>query len=221
MEIEVTTWHLEMLDPSWLRPAQGRGRNVAAAGEGEGEPPAAAALAVLRAEIPSPELSRFLYTAVGGDWWWTNRLSWTYDRWLAHLDRPALQTWVGYVAGTPVGYFELERQPRPAPEVGAERVPGADVEVVQFGLLPAFVGRGLGGAMLTAAAQRAWAMPAAGDEPGGAVRRVWLHTCTLDSPPALANYQARGFRVFRTETRVKTFPEATPGPWPGARARPE
>jgi GNAT superfamily N-acetyltransferase len=182
-------------------------------------------LTVTRAEIPSPELSRYLYTAVGGDWWWTNRLDWTYDRWLAHLDRPELQTWVGYVAGTPAGYFELERQPRSAAragdgtaeagEPGAE--PGADVEIVQFGLLPGFVGRGLGGALLVAAAQRAWAMAPGEGAPGGPVRRVWLHTCTLDSPPALANYQARGFRVFHRETRRKTFPEATPGPWPGAR----
>jgi GNAT superfamily N-acetyltransferase len=201
VEIEVTTWFLEMLDPSWLRPPQ------------EGKP--TPQLTVTQAELPSPALSRFLYTAVGGDWWWTNRLSWTYDRWLAHLDRPTLQTWVGYVAGTPAGYFELERQPPGAGAGAAE--PGADVEVVQFGLLPGFVGRGLGGALLTAAAQRAWEMPAPTGEPGGPVRRVWLHTCTLDSPPALANYRARGFRVFRTETRVKTFPEVTPGPWPGAR----
>ena len=30
--------------------------------------------------------------------------------------------------------------------------------------------------------------------------RVWLHTCTLDSPRALPNYRARGFREFRRET---------------------
>ena len=30
--------------------------------------------------------------------------------------------------------------------------------------------------------------------------RVWLHTCTLDSPRALPNYKARGFREFKRET---------------------
>jgi len=30
-------------------------------------------------------------------------------------------------------------------------------------------------------------------------RRVWLHTCTLDHPHALANYMARGFVPYRTE----------------------
>jgi hypothetical protein len=28
---------------------------------------------------------------------------------------------------------------------------------------------------------------------------VWVHTCTLDGPHALANYEARGLRPFRTE----------------------
>jgi hypothetical protein len=30
--------------------------------------------------------------------------------------------------------------------------------------------------------------------------RVWLHTCTLDSPVALPNYEARGFVRYRSET---------------------
>ncbi len=32
------------------------------------------------------------------------------------------------------------------------------------------------------------------------LRRVWLHTCTLDHPNALPNYLARGFTPYRTET---------------------
>ena len=47
--------------------------------------------------------------------------------------------------------------------------------------------------------------------------RVWVHTCDLDGPASLANYQARGFRIFKTERLEKDFPEETPGPWPGAR----
>ena len=46
-------------------------------------------------------------------------------------------------------------------------------------------GTSLGGAMLTKAASEAWSVGA---------NRVWLHTCTLDSPRALPNYKARGFK---------------------------
>jgi hypothetical protein len=48
----------------------------------------------------------------------------------------------------------------------------------------------LGGSLLTHAVEEAWKLGAG---------RVWLHTCTLDSPHALPNYRARGFRDFRTE----------------------
>lgn len=179
MHQSVTTYYLEQRDPAALRPAAAP----------------AAGFTLMRAELPSPELSRFLYTAVGGAWYWTNRLSWSYARWLAYLDRPALETWVGYLAGTPVGYFELERQA------------AAAVEIAYFGLLPGFIGRGLGGALLTAALRRSWAMGA---------RRVWVHTCSLDGPAALANYQARGMRLYQTEQADLDLPAAPPGPWPGA-----
>src|SRR5438132_11321889 len=85
-----------------------------------------------RADVPSPELSRFLYTAVGGQWYWTDRLNWDYARWLTYLDRPAVETLVLYVSGTPAGYVELEVQAND------------NVEVAYFGLLPRFIGNGLG-----------------------------------------------------------------------------
>jgi GNAT superfamily N-acetyltransferase len=180
MRTEITTWHLEMTSPGDLRPSRAE----------------VAELEIRQARIPSPELNRFLYTAVGGDWLWLDRLGWTYERWLRHLDRPELETWVAYLSGTPAGYFELERQP------------GENVEILYFGLLPRFVGRGLGGRLLTRAVERAWEMGAS---------RVWVHTCSLDGPAALPGYQARGFRVFREVRSVHDLPEQTPGPWPGAR----
>jgi len=179
MAVAVTTYYLELLDPGDLRPKLLGRRD----------------LEVKRAEIPCPELSRFLYTAVGGDWFWIDRLGWTYRQWLDWLQRPEFQTWVAYVAGTPAGYFELEAQAQ------------GDVEIAYLGLLPQFLGQGLGGHVLTVAAEKAWAMGAS---------RVWVHTCTLDHPAALANYLARGFRLFREETTTKELPAATPGPWPGA-----
>ena len=177
---ELTTWHLEMTDPAQLRPARATDPRFQ----------------MLRAEVPCPELNRFFYTAVGGDWFWVDRLPWTYDRWMTWLDRPELETWVAMVGGNPAGYFELERQP------------GDSVEIAYFGLLPQFVGRGLGGMLLTAAARRGWEMGA---------RRVWVHTCSHDHPNALAAYQARGFGVFLTETETVELPERPVGPWHGAR----
>jgi GNAT superfamily N-acetyltransferase len=61
---------------------------------------------------------------------------------------------------------------------------------VYFGLMPDFLGRGLGKQMLTAAVKRSWEMGA---------KRVWLHTCTQDNPAALPNYVKRGFTPYKTE----------------------
>ena len=180
MKRQVTTYYLEMNSPGELRPSRA----------------SVADLEIRQARIPSPEFNRFLYTAVGGDWYWTDRLGWTHRRWLDYLNRPELETWVAYVGGTPAGYFELEQQA------------GGDVELAYFGLLPQFIGRGLGGLLLTRAVERAWATGA---------RRVWLHTCTLDHPAALAAYQARGFRVYKEETEEKELPDVSQGPWPGWR----
>lgn len=179
MQRLVTTTYLEMTHRSHLRPA------------GSGAP----RFELVRSEIPCPELNRFLYTAVGTRWWWYSRLAWDYARWLTYLDRPELETWIAYVSGTPAGYFELERQD------------GDNVELAYFGLLPGFIGRGLGGELLTDAITRAWDMGAA---------RVWVHTCSLDHPRALANYQARGFRIFRTEENTEELPDEPLQPWPGA-----
>jgi GNAT superfamily N-acetyltransferase len=179
MQRLVTTTYLEMASRDDLRPAR----------------PGAIPFQLVRVEIPCPELNRFLYTAVGPRWWWYSRLSWDYARWLAYLDRPDLETWVAYVSGTPAGYYELERQH------------AAAVEIVYFGLLPRFIGKGLGGALLTAAITRAWDMGAA---------RIWVHTCTLDHPQALPNYQARGFHIFRTEEMLENLPDEPLQPWPGA-----
>lgn len=179
METEITTYYLEMTDRSEFRRCS--------------EPPRNARL--VQAEIPSPELNRFLYTAVGGEWFWIDRLSWSYDRWSAHLERPEIEIWVLYSQGTPAGYIELEAQP------------GDVVEVAYLGLLPGFIGKGLGRFLLSSAIGRAW-------EIGGA--KVWLHTCTLDHPKALGFYQASGLRVVKEEKSAVELPEVTPGPWPDA-----
>lgn len=138
---------------------------------------------LLRSAHPAPELSRFFYSSVGADWWWVDRAGWTDAQWSAWVDRDEHELWSCWLDGEAVGYFELEEQA------------DGDVEIAYFGLLPSFTGRGIGAWLLTEAASRAWARPR--------TARVWLHTCTLDSPAALPNYRARGFTPCgeRTEWR--------------------
>jgi GNAT superfamily N-acetyltransferase len=184
MSITVTTWSLEQTSPDDLVPA--------AVPEGD--------VRIVRAEVPSPEFSRFLYTAVGGDIRWTDRLPLGYARWQEALERPGTETWVAYDRGTPAGYAELA--------AGDEGV----VEIVYFGLIPAFRGRRIGGHLLSYATARAWDL--AERWPGRTpTKRVWLHTCSKDGEHAMANYLRRGFTLF--DTRVEEESEvATPGPWP-------
>jgi GNAT superfamily N-acetyltransferase len=129
---------------------------------------------------------RYLYTEVGRAYRWVDRLPWSDDEIRAYLQDPALSLWLMTVGGAPAGYFELRRDN------------AGGTEIVYFGLLPEFTGRGLGGHMLTAAVEAAWS-----HQP----ERVWLHTNTMDHPSALPNYLKRGFTAFHSE-------EFTPGAAP-------
>ena len=175
----ITVYYLEMTERDQLRPKYSQQPN----------------LSVVESEIALPELSRFLYAAVGAQWHWWQRLSWTYQQWLDWLQQPSVRTWVAYVSGTPAGYFELEQQAQNS------------IELAYFGLLPRFISSGIGGHLLTTALQQAW---------GWQAQRVWLHTCSLDHPHALANYQARGLSIYRQETVYEHLPDQALEPWPGA-----
>jgi GNAT superfamily N-acetyltransferase len=105
-----------------------------------------------------------------------------------------------YLQGTPAGYFELERQ-------GELEKQNSDVNIAYFGLLPQFIGKGLGGYFLSVAVEKAWAFGA---------KRVTLTTCTLDHKSALENYQARGFKIYKKKTESKTLPDTKPELWKNA-----
>ncbi|MEO8452051.1 MAG: GNAT family N-acetyltransferase [Gemmatimonadota bacterium] len=176
--------YLELTDPTALRPPARTPTDTV----------------MIRAEVPAPELGRFFYTAVGCDWFWLDRLEWTWAQWRALFDRPGYELHYALQRGVPAGYFELDATKPP------------EAEILYFGLLPRFVGEGIGGWLLAAAVRRACELGAG---------RIWLHTCTLDGPMAVKNYLARGFRVFKEETLEAELPITSPGPWPGAqRPRP-
>ena len=126
---------------------------------------------------PQFQFNRFLYQLVGEAYQWHDRLAWADAQWKELVASAHLRTWVAYSQGAIAGYFELRQQ-------------GSDTEILYFGLAPGFIGRGLGGTLLQAAIEQAWAWQA--------TRRVWVHTCTDDHPAALSNYQARGFKLYDT-----------------------
>ena len=148
-------------------------------------------LQLIQAREPLPAFYRFLYGTVGHDYYWLDRLAWSEERLHAHLARPEVTLLVLFVRGTPAGYIELDA-------VAAE--PGT--EIAYFGLIGSFLGRGLGRRLLSAGVQRAF------DDGAG---RVWVHTCSLDGPYALATYQGRGFVPYKTVTHTETLPGGPPG----------
>jgi GNAT superfamily N-acetyltransferase len=135
------------------------------------------------APCPIAEYRR-LYRDVGARWHWHERLGWSDATLGAHLARADIAVWEAFVGDESAGYFELRREA------------DGPVEIAYFGLLQPFIGRGLGGLMLTRAVDEAFAFGAS---------RVWLHTCTLDSPNALPGYMARGFRPFGTQRLEMDF----------------
>ena len=118
---------------------------------------------------------------IGADYDWKSAKR-TEEEWAAWFAKhPDRSCWLLSFEGEPAGMVTCD----PSPD--------GSVEIVTFGLLPEFVGKGLGGFALTLGVQQAWAL-------APAVNRVWLHTSTKDHPRALSNYHRRGFRTFKTET---------------------
>jgi ribosomal protein S18 acetylase RimI-like enzyme len=163
--MEVVRTYLEMRSANELEP-------VPLSGEG---------LRLERVTSCPVSFHRYLYREVGRNYHWHDRLNWTDEAVRRYLDDPRVSLFVLYSNGAPAGYFELRYADDRA------------VEIAYFGLLPEFIGQGLGKMLLSAAAEAAWA---------GGANRVWLHTCTLDDPAALPNYIKRGFRPFREERYI-------------------
>lgn len=131
--------------------------------------------------------SRNFYCAVGAPWAWNDKRYWSDEQWQTYAKAPELRTFIAYLQDEPVGYFELHQTNE------------VEIEIAYFGLLPAFVGRGLGGELLTKTLETAWQQNPS---------RVWVHTCDLDHPAALSNYQARGMVVYKVEVHETPAIEA-------------
>lgn len=165
---------------------------MASAGDIVDAGPAPAGAAWHRVDAGKAPLSRDLYRRVGAPWHWVDRLAWTDAMWQEWTDRPEHHLLLCSQDGADAGYAELEQQP------------DGNVEIAYFGLLPESIGRGLGRWWLAEVLAEAWRLPG--------TRRVWVHTCTLDGPAALATYTGRGLRPFAREVEWRMPDDEPPAP---------
>ena len=126
---------------------------------------------------------RALFRAIGAPWLWFSRLALDDSALDAIVRSPDVRVHAATRRdGTPVGLLELDF-----------RAPG-QTEIAFFGFTPEMTGRGLGNWLMAHALRLAWT---------ASTTRVWVHTCTLDSPAALGFYRRHGFRPFARA--VETF----------------
>lgn len=163
--LEIVTTYLEMTTPARVGPPSISGRE----------------LKVARAKHITASFYRYLYETVGEPWLWWERRAMDDDTLLSIVRDERVEVLVLHVDGCVAGFCELDRR-RPD-----------EVELSYFGLVPEYLGQGLGPWFMRRALDQAWS---------DATSRVWVHTCSLDHPRALMVYQRMGFVPYDERTQV-------------------
>ena len=126
------------------------------------------------------QLNKFFYKNIGKKHKWIDRLVWTETQWIDYVSNKNVKTYVFKFKEDLAGFFELI--------LHSEK---KEVEIAYFGLLEEFQNKKLGSYLLSQAIQKSFKEN---------IKRVWVHTCSLDHKNALNNYIARGMKIFKTET---------------------
>jgi ribosomal protein S18 acetylase RimI-like enzyme len=131
---------------------------------------------------------RALYRRVGEPWLWFSRLVMPQAELSAILSEPAVEAFALRMDGADIGIVELDfRQP-------------GEAEIAFFGVVPDAIGTGAASFLMDEAIARAFARP---------IERLWLHTCTLDHPRAVAFYRRAGFTPYKRAIEIADDPRAT------------
>lgn len=149
------------------------------------QPPPSAPLLLQRIEQPDLDQYRALFRLVGEPWLWFSRLIMDDSALGAILHDPGVELFaVLDETDAEVGMLELDfRQPE-------------ECELAFVGLVPELSGKGHGRWLLAEAVRLAWR---------DGVKRVHVHTCSLDHPAALAAYRRAGFTPYKRA--IERFPD--------------
>jgi len=126
------------------------------------------------------QLNKFFYKQIGKNYQWVDRLIWTDKNWIEYVSSPNLFTFVLKNNEEIAGFFEL-----------IYHKDKLETEIAYFGLLKEYFGKKLGGYMLSEAIKKSFSFN---------IKRVWVHTCSLDHKNAIKNYLSRGMKIYSTET---------------------
>jgi GNAT superfamily N-acetyltransferase len=148
-------------------------------------PDPAGAWTLRRMERPALDWFRDLYRRVGEEWLWFSRIRMSDAGLSAIIHSPLVEVYALEHEGRDEGLLELDFR-----EAG-------QCELAFFGVTAKLIGSGAGRWLMNRALELAWSRP---------VGRVWVHTCTIDHPSALAFYQRSGFRPFRRKIEVVDDP---------------
>ena len=162
--LDVTVTQLEIRRPAVHAPAR--------------PPTMSRPLSFLRAQAPTASFYRYLYETVGEPWLWFERRLLDDDTLAETLRNEKIAVYVLYYGGVPAGFSEVDARPE-----GSK--PKDATLLAYFGLIPEFIGCGLGRFFLGATIETAWETFSAD--------RLIVRTCTLDHPAALPLYQKCGF----------------------------
>ena len=129
---------------------------------------------------PDFQLNKFFYKEIGKKHSWTDRLVWDDKKWIDYLENSAVNTYILKHNKDFIGYFEQI--------FDKDKL---DCEIAYFGILEEYIGKKLGGYLLSEAIKISFNIGS---------KRIWVHTCSLDHKNALQNYLSRGMKVFKSET---------------------
>jgi len=124
---------------------------------------------------------RKYYYGVGEKYFWLDRMVMPDEELFEKINANNIDIYIFFVNNQPAGYIEFIKEEK-------------YVEILYFGLMPEFIGKGFGKYFLQWVIGKAWSYNP---------EWVQLNTCTLDHPNALGTYKKAGFTEVRTETHQR------------------
>jgi len=145
-------------------------------------------LEVVHVVEPAADWYRDLFRRVGEHWLWFSRALMTDEQLESIIHDSRIEVYALQQQGVAHGLLELDLREFP------------EIEITFFGLTANWIGKGAGRFLIQHGIRQAFRH---------SPERLFLHTCTLDSPGALAFYQKAGFRPYKRAIEIAPDPRHT------------